>query len=91
VFSSGDARKRLLHLLPTRVTVVSIGPDMYGKMCQIWNRLGKSADGDLLLLLGDDVELLDRGWQRKIEARFRETSRLLEPPARRSMLYSQRC
>jgi LPS sulfotransferase NodH len=80
VFSSGGARKRLLHLLPTSVKVLNIDPNMYGKMCQIWNRLGKSADGDLLLLLGDDVELLDRGWQRKIEARFLETSRLLELP-----------
>ena len=34
----------------------------------LWNQMAFSAEGDLLTLIGDDVEILTKGWDIKIEA-----------------------
>ena len=34
----------------------------------LWNQMAFSAKGDLLTLIGDDVEILTKGWDEKIEA-----------------------
>ena len=43
-----------------------IVPEQYGKLCRIWNHLGKMAEHDFLVLLGDDVRLLDKDWEGRI-------------------------
>ena len=35
----------------------------------LWNQMAFSAKGDLLTLIGDDVEILTKGWDEKIEAK----------------------
>ena len=66
VYQNDEAKDRLAALMPCRVVFVPILPEQYGKLCRIWNHLGKMAEHDFLVLLGDDVRLLDKGWQGRI-------------------------
>ena len=34
----------------------------------LWNQMAFNAKGDLLTLIGDDVEILTKGWDKRIEA-----------------------
>eukprot|EP00554_Chaetoceros_debilis_P016839 CAMPEP_0194127360 /NCGR_PEP_ID=MMETSP0150-20130528/60480_1 /TAXON_ID=122233 /ORGANISM="Chaetoceros debilis, Strain MM31A-1" /LENGTH=954 /DNA_ID=CAMNT_0038821281 /DNA_START=524 /DNA_END=3385 /DNA_ORIENTATION=+ len=72
VFNTIDANQRIRKILPIEVKVVfeSIPPKMYGKVCQIWNRLSQRANRDFIVLFGDDILLLDNGWKRNIEECF---------------------
>ena len=54
------------------VTFVDIHQPMYGKVCRIWSRLGSNAKNDFIVLLGDDIILLDEGWQEEVEECFRK-------------------
>ena len=38
----------------------------------LWNQMAFSAKGDLLTLIGDDVEILTKGWDEKIEAKAKK-------------------
>lgn len=70
VFSSNQALNRIRTILPSRVKFVTIKPELYGKVCRIWNLLGMNATNDFILLLGDDIELMDSDWQCKAEKKF---------------------
>jgi hypothetical protein len=70
VFRGQDARDRIQEIIPCEVVFVDIIPDMYGHVCKIWNYLASKANYDFIVLLGDDVKLLDSGWQEHIVSRF---------------------
>lgn len=70
VFNSEEARGRIRSLFQVEVVFIDIRPDMYGKVCHIWSFLGSKARKDFIILLGDDVELLDKDWQNIIEREF---------------------
>lgn len=74
VYQTDAARKRIETLLPCRVKFVTIQPEQYGKACQIWNVLAKHAANDYIVLLGDDIRLLDQGWQHRIVDQFYEVA-----------------
>ena len=75
VFQNAGARERIQDLLPCRVSFVNIQPDLYGHICKIWNLLARESKHDFIVLLGDDVRLLDVGWQGKIVSAFHKISR----------------
>jgi hypothetical protein len=54
--------------------VVKVYSGLQGRICRIWKRLAAVAylehDVDFTILLGDDVVLLDKGWQSSVEKRF---------------------
>lgn len=70
VFGSKEGVDRVQRLLPTSCLIVRVPKELYGKVCKIWNLLANHASNEFLVLLGDDVSLINIGWQRKIEARF---------------------
>jgi len=71
VFHNTYARKRIRSILhPCHVEFVDILPQMYGRVCKIWNTLGRKAKNDFLVLLGDDIDLLDRDWQMHVVNAF---------------------
>lgn len=74
VFNNEEAQERIRKLLYSDATFVNIQPVMYGKICRIWNALGSRAKNDFVVLLGDDVQLLDHGWEEDVELRFMETA-----------------
>ncbi|KAL3909756.1 MAG: hypothetical protein SGILL_007960 [Bacillariaceae sp.] len=65
-------QKRIKSILPCCVKFVAIQKEMYGKLCRIWNYLGKHAENEFVVLLGDDILLLDDGWQSKVDLKFQE-------------------
>ena len=75
LYCNDQARTKIEKILPCKVVIVNILPHMYGQVCRIWNCLGRKAQNDYVVLLGDDIELLDIGWQRRIVQRFYEISR----------------
>jgi LPS sulfotransferase NodH len=72
--------ERIKKILPCHVKVVDIRREMYGKLCRIWNFLGTHAENDFIVLLGDDVLLLDDGWQSQVENKFQEISERQDLP-----------
>ena len=70
VFSSAESRLQIQALLPCEAIFINIQPVMYGHVCKIWNHLAGKARNDFIVLLGDDVKLLDRGWQQRIVEKF---------------------
>ena len=81
VFHRRESKERLNALFhPSRVVFVEINKPMYGKVCRIWNRLGHAASGDFVVLLGDDIVLLDDGWQDEVESVFRQMSLITSFP-----------
>ena len=71
VFNTEDAKHKLRDILPCKVKFVSIPPKMYGKVCRIWNYLSQMASNDFIVLFGDDIVLLDKGWKSIIENHFK--------------------
>ena len=81
VFNIKESKDRLKQLFqPSEVVLVEIRKPMYGKVCRIWNRLGKFAKNDFIVLLGDDIILIDKGWQEEVEKQFREISLMTSLP-----------
>ncbi|KAL3924944.1 MAG: hypothetical protein SGILL_000734 [Bacillariaceae sp.] len=74
VYSNEDARKRIVAMMPCKVEFVTIQPDMYGKVCKIWNFLARHASREFVVLLGDDIRLLDDGWQAQVVQKFHDIS-----------------
>lgn len=75
VFNVEESKERLRNMFqPSRVAFVPILKPMYGKVCRIWNKLGSASRNDFIVLLGDDIVLLDEGWQDEVEKRFHEVS-----------------
>ncbi|CAJ1940641.1 unnamed protein product [Cylindrotheca closterium] len=74
LYSNKAAKIRIRKMFPCAVHFVSIKPAMYGHVCKIWNHLGRQAKHDYIVLLGDDIRLLDQGWQQRIVRRFYEVS-----------------
>jgi glycosyltransferase involved in cell wall biosynthesis/LPS sulfotransferase NodH len=75
VFFNDLARDRIRRMLPCKeIVFVPIQPVMYGQLCKIWNRLANVSRNDYIILLGDDVRLLDHGWQQRIVRKFQEIS-----------------
>jgi len=70
VYQTTLARKRIETMVPCRVKFVTIQPEQYGKVCRIWNVLAKHAANDYIVLLGDDIRLLDEGWQQRVVGQF---------------------
>lgn len=68
-------KDRIRSLLPCKVVFVSIMPEMYGRVCRIWNHLAKAAKNDFIVLLGDDVILKDKEWQRKVVCKFHHVAK----------------
>eukprot|EP00977_Amphora_coffeiformis_P016758 scaffold5296_cov163-Amphora_coffeaeformis.AAC.13 len=60
VYNNTAAKKRTSELLPCKVLFVSIKPELYGKVCRIWNFLAKNVNHDFVVLLGDDIRLLNK-------------------------------
>lgn len=74
--ASGVAEKALREegLMDVRTMVRDYPP---GSICALWRDAARQAwedGGDYFLLLGDDVELLDEGWMRDIDARFQQVN-----------------
>jgi hypothetical protein len=73
VFSGEESRKRIKVLLyPCQIVFVDISPQLYGRVCKIWNHLAQHAHHSFLVLLGDDIILQDFGWQRRVKQKFHE-------------------
>jgi LPS sulfotransferase NodH len=71
VFNNPGARKRVQSILsPCPVEFVDIPPQMYGRVCKIWNTLGRNAKNDFIVLLGDDIKLIDTNWQVQVVNAF---------------------
>jgi LPS sulfotransferase NodH len=68
--------QRIIEMLPCAVKFVDIKPTMYGRVCRIWNHLGKFAKNDFVILLGDDVILETPGWQSFVADKFFDISQL---------------
>ncbi|KAG7347361.1 glycosyl transferase family 2 protein [Nitzschia inconspicua] len=80
LYSNEKARLRIESSMPCKVVFVTIQPEIYGKVCRIWNFLAKSASNDFLVLLGDDIRLLDAKWQMKVVQKFHEISKWTDLP-----------
>lgn len=81
VFQSEKAKRKISELLrPCKTHFVKIMPDLYGHLCRIWNLLAKKCHNDFVVLLGDDVRLLDPGWQERIGKRFHQVSQKQKLP-----------
>jgi Glycosyl transferase family 2 len=75
VYQNDEARDRIKSmLLPCQVKFIDIQCTMYGKVCHIWNHLARHTKNDYVVLLGDDIHLLDVGWQARIVQAFSEVS-----------------
>lgn len=72
VFQNPAAKERIVTMIPCKTVFVQIQPELYGKVCKIWNCLAHKATNDYIVLLGDDVRLMDPGWQEHIVGRFQE-------------------
>lgn len=75
VFQTPSARSRITQILPCAAVFVDIQPTLYGQVCKIWNLLGRKSKNDYVVLLGDDIKLLDVGWQDRIVAKFHDIAR----------------
>ena len=75
VYSGESAKRRLQNMVPCTVKFVTIQPKLYGKVCKIWNQLAAKAENDFLVLLGDDILLLDQGWQEQANQKFAAIAR----------------
>ena len=73
IFNNQKERIRM-YLQPCMVRFVAIKPDMYGRLCRIWNYLGQHAKNNFIVLLGDDIILNDKNWQQTVDNKFREIS-----------------
>lgn len=69
------AKERLMEMIPCKVVFVDIHPDLYGKLCRIWNHLAMNSSNDYIVLFGDDVRLLDTGWAERIVRCFHRISK----------------
>lgn len=67
-------KDKLKEMIPCKVVFVDIQPEMYGKLCRIWNLLAASSSNDYIVLFGDDIRLCDAGWSQRIAARFHDIS-----------------
>ena len=74
VFSNQNARQKIRQILPCTVLFVDIQPENYGRVCKIWNQLARHARNDFVVLLGDDIVLLDNGWQQRVVHKFHSIS-----------------
>lgn len=75
VYYNEVAKNRMKELLtPCHVKFVDIQKPMYGKVCFIWNHLASHSENDYVVLLGDDVHLLDVGWQSTVVQAFHAIS-----------------
>lgn len=72
IYGTPEARKTIRSLIPVQVRFVDIEPALYGQVCRIWNLLATIARNDFIVLLGDDVKLIDNGWQERVVERFHE-------------------
>jgi glycosyltransferase involved in cell wall biosynthesis/LPS sulfotransferase NodH len=71
VYYTDEAKNRIeLLLSPCCVNFVDIQKTMYGKVCSIWSHLAKQSVNDYVVLLGDDICLLDVGWQTRVVQGF---------------------
>lgn len=75
IFGSKKSIERVKGLLPTSCIIVRIPMELYGKVCKIWNLLANHARNDYLTLLGDDVYLINIGWQRRIDIQFEKIAK----------------
>lgn len=66
---------RITEMLPCQVKFVDITKKMYGRVCRIWNHLGKYAQNNFIVLLGDDIILKAEGWQAQVADKFQEMSK----------------
>ncbi|KAL3909830.1 MAG: hypothetical protein SGILL_007928, partial [Bacillariaceae sp.] len=80
VYANEDAKKRITKMMPCKVVFVTIQPEMYGKVCKIWNHLARMASNDFVVLLGDDIKLLDQGWQAQVVQKFSVISKATKLP-----------
>mmetsp|Transcript_17483 Transcript_17483/g.47688 ORF Transcript_17483/g.47688 Transcript_17483/m.47688 type:complete len:1004 (-) Transcript_17483:1972-4983(-) len=67
-------QSRIAAMIPCDVKFVDIQKTMYGRVCRIWNHLGKHSKNDFIVLFGDDVVLKDEGWRSQVVAKFQEIS-----------------
>lgn len=71
VFNIAESKDRIRKLMePALVRFIEIPPVMYGRVCRIWNHLASKARNDFIVLLGDDILLLDEGWQESVVQQF---------------------
>jgi hypothetical protein len=85
VFYDTDAtRQRVTELFvrvglsPDAVRWTTLRSHYRGKLCRIWDLLAKAAVDagcSFLILVGDDVRFLTRGWKNEIEMHFQRISR----------------
>jgi len=75
LYANDSARKRIQAMMPCGIKFVYIQPQLYGKLCRIWNFLAKHAIHDYIVLLGDDIRLLHEDWQAKIAETFHRIAR----------------
>lgn len=80
LYRSDFAKQRLQDLFPCKIVFVDILPQMYGQVCKIWNALGRKARNDFIVLFGDDIKLLDKGWQQRIVGNFHRISKCQKLP-----------
>ncbi|CAM9444379.1 unnamed protein product, partial [Heterosigma akashiwo] len=62
---------------------IKFSPGYRGRVCWIWNDLTVKAfsDGnDFVVLLGDDVQLMTKGWKQVVEQKFRNISDQMSLP-----------
>jgi glycosyltransferase involved in cell wall biosynthesis len=75
-----DNEDRIRQILPCTVTFVVIMPEMYGRVCTIWNHLARKAKNDFIVLLGDDIVLKDCNWQEMVADKFSKVAKLTGLP-----------
>jgi Glycosyl transferase family 2 len=77
LFQGEHSMSIIRTILPDECNVVfvNIYPKLYGHVCKIWNFLANKANNDFIVLLGDDVELIDVGWQQAIAKKFESISK----------------
>lgn len=81
VYRKDGSKERIRKLFRNcKVVFVDIPPSMYGKVCRIWNHLASKASNDFLVLLGDDIKLLDAGWQERVACKFQNISNITGLP-----------
>lgn len=75
LYCNESARLRLKSIIPCKIVFETILPEMYGKVCRIWNFLAQKASHDFVVLLGDDIRLLDSNWQIQVVQKFHDISK----------------
>jgi glycosyltransferase involved in cell wall biosynthesis/LPS sulfotransferase NodH len=76
-YDSSDSCEMITEIFSEFPVIIHILTDQHGKLCKIWNELGRQAilqGCDFMVLLGDDVILLNNGWKTGIEKEFRALS-----------------